>query len=89
MPKAGGLKLSVLDYDAVILSEISIEIELSVGLFAKQGKNVFIPSFSSFRKLRIKIFYANHKRPRKRKNSNTYLVGVFVCKVCNSLTPCL
>lgn len=37
----GVLKLSILYFDPVILSDTSIEIEMSVGLFAKQGKNVF------------------------------------------------
>lgn len=41
LPKMGVLKLSILYFDPVILSDTSIEIEMSVGLFAKQGKNVF------------------------------------------------
>lgn len=55
---------------------------MSVGLFAKQGKNGFFLSFSSYR---IKILDAYFKRPWKRKNNNTYVVGIFVCKVCELL----
>lgn len=48
LPKTRGLKLSVLYFDPVILSDTSIEIETSMGLFAKEGKNVVgSPFFSS------------------------------------------
>lgn len=40
LPKPGGLKVSVLYFDPVILSDTSAEIETSLGLFAKDGKNV-------------------------------------------------
>lgn len=64
LPKTGDLKLSVLYFDRVILRDTNIEIETSLGLFAKEGKNVvcFPIFFSSYRKLGIKILDANHKR---------------------------
>lgn len=40
LPKTGDLKLSVLYFVLVILRDTSIETETSLGLFAKEGKNV-------------------------------------------------
>lgn len=40
LPKTEGLKLSVLYFDPVILHDTSIETETSMGLFAKECKNV-------------------------------------------------
>lgn len=45
LPRTGGLKLPILYFDHVILSDTSIEIETSLGLFAKEGKNVVFPHF--------------------------------------------
>lgn len=57
LPKTRILKVSILYFDPVILSDPSIEIEMFEGLSAKQGKNVFFPcSFSSYKKPRTKIF---------------------------------
>lgn len=65
LPKIGDLKFSVLYFDLVILSDTSIEIETSLGLFAKEGKSIvcFPLFFPSYRKLGIKVLDTNHKRP--------------------------
>lgn len=40
LPKIGDLKFSVLYFDPVILSDTNIEIETSLGLFAKESNNI-------------------------------------------------
>lgn len=65
LPKTQDLKLSVLYFDPVTLSNTSRGIETSLGLFAKEGKNFvcFPIFFPSYRKLGIKVLDVNPKRP--------------------------
>lgn len=57
LPKTGGLKLSVLYFDPVILSDTSIDIETSLGLFANEGKNVVgFPIFFQLEETEDQVF---------------------------------